>query len=71
MSVSVRFGICFGSVGFALKPYMKPTLMDEFFSQIDPDKILARAPCVVGFLKEAVPQYAMQVMAPMIVIGLG
>ena len=27
MSVSVRFGICFGSVGFALKPYMKPTLV--------------------------------------------
>ena len=27
MSVSVRFGICFGSVGFALKPYMKPTLL--------------------------------------------
>ena len=26
MSVSVRFGICFGSVGLALKPYMKPTL---------------------------------------------
>ena len=29
MSVSVRFGICFGSVGFALKPYMKPTLLAE------------------------------------------
>ena len=26
MSVSVRFGICVGSVGFALTPYMRPTL---------------------------------------------
>ena len=32
MSVSVRFGICFGSAGFALKPYMKPTLIYEMKS---------------------------------------
>jgi hypothetical protein len=27
MSASVRLAICFGSVGFTLKPYMKPTLI--------------------------------------------
>ena len=27
MSVSVRLGICFGSAGFALRRYMKPTLL--------------------------------------------
>ena len=27
MSVSLRFGICFGSVGFALKAHTKPTLV--------------------------------------------
>ena len=27
MSVSVRLGICFGSVGIALKPNLKPTLV--------------------------------------------
>ena len=43
MSVSVRSGICFGPVGFAFNPYMKPTLVYVFhgFSCSS----LSRSPC--------------------------
>ena len=51
MSVSVGFGICFGSVGFALKAYMKPTLIrtwsNDWFMSIRMCDSIA-FPCILG-----------------------
>ena len=45
------------------------SFMDKFLAQIDPDTVLSNAPCIADFAKDAVTQYAMQVMSPMIFIG--
>jgi hypothetical protein len=37
-AVSGGFGICFGSVGFAVKPYMKPTLLEALIGEENADR---------------------------------